>query len=193
MSTGKLSTDSRIQFSTQNKLWSILFLQDRIDFNYNYQENTEEFRNFEKLYSYLEGLIEKVFHEFNDTTGDRMSITCKVLMNVMEEDKFNDFINRFTIPLKVYNEKNLQRWGTRYSWYEFINIDDEKGEECNCTVDMSSIENVANSEQKRILVSLNIDTISKYREFRFTYDKLLYFANDTKRIIKQIMQEIQGE
>ena len=32
--TKKITTDSRIQMISQNKAWSIVFLEERIDFNY---------------------------------------------------------------------------------------------------------------------------------------------------------------
>ena len=38
--TGKMTVDSRMQMISPNKTWSIVFLPERIDFNYNYQPET---------------------------------------------------------------------------------------------------------------------------------------------------------
>jgi len=45
LKTGKMNVESRMQMISPDKTWSIVFLPERIDFNYNYQEGTTVFKN----------------------------------------------------------------------------------------------------------------------------------------------------
>lgn len=190
--TGKLTTESRMQFISQNKTWSIVFLQERIDFNYNFQENTEEIRSIEDLSNYANSLIEKVFSVFCETTGNRLAVNCKILMEEFSEEEFNIFVNRFTIPLSINRDKTLAEWSVRYNHYNQINVEEDKTEQSNCIIEMSQVMNVVNSDKKRVLISLDVNTLQENQESRFKYGDLLKFSEGARSFMKKALQEVEG-
>ena len=103
--TKKITTDSRIQMISQNKAWSIVFLEERIDFNYNFQPDTMSIKKIVDAYEYIKKLIEKVFSVFPDTTGNRIAFNGKILLNEMTDEEVDRFMNKFSSPLSIYNDK----------------------------------------------------------------------------------------
>ena len=189
--TGKLTTESRMQFISQDKTWSIVFLQERIDFNYNFQENTEKIKNIEKLSAHANHLINKVFSEFSETTGNRLAVNCKILMEEFSEEQFNAFVNRFIVPLNINKNGKLAEWSVRYNYNNQINVDIEKKEQSNCIIDISQVINKVNSEEKRVLISLDVNTLKENQEPRFKYENLLKFSDGAKRFMKEALQEVE--
>ena len=190
--TGKLTTESRMQFISQNKTWSIVFLQERIDFNYNFQENTEEIRNVEVLSKYANNLINKVFSVFCETTGNRLAVNCKILMEEFSEEEFKTFANRFTIPLNINMDKILAEWSVRYNHYNQINVEVDKTEQSNCIIEMSKVMDVINSDKKRVLISLDVNTLQENQESRFKYGNLLKFSEGALVFMKKALNEVEG-
>ena len=58
--TGKVTLDSRMQLVSPDKTWTIVFLNDRIDFNYNFQDTTTVYKDAERVVASGKSLIEKL-------------------------------------------------------------------------------------------------------------------------------------
>lgn len=189
--TKKITTDSRIQMISQNKAWSIVFLEERIDFNYNFQPDTMSIKKIVDAYEYIKKLIEKVFSVFPDTTGNRIAFNGKILLNEMTDEEIDRFMNKFSSPLSIYNNKKLTEWAVRFNSREQISWDNHC-EECNCITEISKIINVENADENRMLITVDLNTIQQNMDLRFKYGDMLQFSEKAKEISENIVDEIEG-
>lgn len=56
---------------------------------------------------------------------------------------------------------------------------------------MSQVINKVNSEEKRVLISLDVNTLKENQEPRFKYENLLKFSDGAKRFMKEALQEVE--
>ena len=190
--TKKVTTDSRIQMVSQNKTWSIIFLEERIDFNYNFQADTVGLKDIACVYEYMRKLVEKVFSIFPDTIGNRIAFNGKILLNEMTDEEIDAFMNRFSSRLSVYNGKKLLDWSVRFNSKEQIAWDDHC-EDCNCITEISKITNMENLHENRILIGVDLNTMQQNMELRFKYGDILQFSEKAKAISESIVDEIEGK
>ena len=188
--SGKLSMESRMQFVSTDKSWSIAFLKDRIDFNYNYQEGADPIKNIDHLGEYAKKIITYVFSVFAATKGNRIAVNCKILLDKMTDEEIGSFTQRFTNPFKGFENNDLLEWGMRYNYSRDIDVDCSRTEKSNCIVDMSKVVSVNNPNDSRIMVSLDINTIQEIIQMRFDYTNMLYFSENARVLMKEILQEI---
>lgn len=196
--TGKMMVDSRMQLISQNRTWTIVFLPERIDFNYNYQVGTEVYRNIEPLLAYAQELVRKVFSAFSSTTGNRLALSCKMALEDMTAGDLKQFCMRFSNPLRVYNGDKFADWCVRFNEREDIAVAEDLKESCNRIMEMVQVEkqdidNQGTDANHNIILSIDINTVANNQEYRFTYDNLLYFSNEAKHFIVEIVKEISGE
>lgn len=190
--TKKITTDSRIQMMSQNKAWSIVFLEERIDFNYNFQPDTMSMKKIVDVYEYIKKLIEKVFSVFPNTMGNRIAFNGKILLNEMTDEEADAFMNRFSSPMSIYNDKKLTEWAVRFNSKEQISWNNHC-EECNCITEISKIINVGNTNENRILIGVDLNTIQENMELKFKYEDMLQFSEKAKEISENIVDEIEGD
>jgi hypothetical protein len=143
------------------------------------------------VYEYIKKLIEKVFKIFPDTTGNRIAFNGKILLNEMTDEEIGVFMNRFSSPLSVYQNKNLAEWTVRFNSREQIAWDDHC-EECNCITEISKVFKSDNVDENRILISVDLNTTQQNMEFRFKYGDILEFSEKAKGIFDNIVNEIEG-
>ena len=196
LKTGKMTVDSRML--SPNKTWIIAFLPDRIDFNYNYQVGTTVYKHIDDLLVYGKGLIEKVFSVFSSTTGNRLALNCKLVLENMTEDDLKQFCRRFTKPLSAYKDDSYAEWSVRFNAHGNFKISEIEVEECNRITEMMQIENQSGlpgeaNESRSIILSMDINTLPSNIVQRFKYDNLICFANDAARFVVEIIKEIESD
>lgn len=198
LKTGKMAVDSRLQMISPDKTWAIAFLPDRIDFNYNYQPGTVVHRRIDCLLVYVSELAEKVFSVFSSTTGNRLALNCKLMLENMNEDDLRQFRQRFTTPLSVYRDNSYAEWSVRYNARGNIKVSETEIEESNRIVEMIQNENQKILPDKveclhSIILSMDVNTMPSNMAQRFKYDNLLCFANDAAGFVSEVIDEIESE
>ena len=197
LKTGNMNVDSRIQMISPDKTWVIVFLPDRIDFNYNYQIGTTEHKHIDNLLVYIKKLVEKVFSVFKSTIGNRLALNCKLVLENMTEDDLKQFCGRFTNPLSAYNGDSYAEWSVLFNARGRFRISEVETEECNRITEMTQVEdqnglidetNISHS----IILSMDVNTIPSNNVQRFKYNHLLCFANDVAQFVNEVMKEIEG-
>ena len=118
--TQKITTDSRIQMISKDRTYSIVFLEERIDFNYNFQPDTKAIKKVTDIYRYIGNLIVKVFSVFPKITGNRIAFNGKILLNKMTNEEMYDFMHKFSSPLSIYKDKKLEQWIVKFNSREQI-------------------------------------------------------------------------
>lgn len=189
--TQKITTDSRIQMISKDRTYSIVFLEERIDFNYNFQPDTKAIKKVTDIYRYIGNLIVKVFSVFPKITGNRIAFNGKILLNKMTNEEMYDFMHKFSSPLSIYKDKKLEQWIVKFNSREQITWNNHQ-EECNYITELSKVYNTQNVEDDRILVSIDLNTIPENISYRFQYEDILQFSESAKQIFENIMTEIEG-
>ncbi len=198
LKTGKMIVDSRMQILSPDKTWTIVFLPDRIDFNYNYQEGTTIYKNITNLQVYANELVKKVFSVFGSTMGNRLALNCKFMFEGMTTDDLKQFCARFTKPLSAYGDDPYVEWGVRFNARGNFRVADNETEECNRITEMAQIENLGNLESKdmgshSIILSIDVNTLPLNLTQRFKYENLICFANDVTEFVTNVTKEIESD
>lgn len=198
LKTGKMTVDSRMQMISPNKTWVIAFLPDRIDFNYNYQEGTTVHKHIDDLLVYGKGLVEKVFSVFSSTTGNRLALNCKLVLENMTEDDLKQFCRRFTKPLSAYEDDSYAEWSVRFNAHGNFRISETEVEECNRITEMMQIERqsgltVEKNDSHSIILSMDVNTLPLNIAQRFKYDNLIFFVNDAAGFVAEVTKEIESD
>lgn len=198
LKTGKMTVDSRMQMISPNKTWVIVFLPDRVDFNYNYQEGTTAHKLIGDLLLYGKGLVEKVFSVFSSTTGNRLALNCKLVLENMTEDDLKQFCRRFMNPLSAYEDDSYTEWSVRFNARGNFRISETEVEECNRITEMMQIESqnglpVEKKDSHSIILSMDVNTLPSNMVQRFKYDNLIFFANDAAGFVTEVTKEIESD
>jgi hypothetical protein len=191
--TGKVKMDSRMRMVSQDEEWSINFLGERIDFNYN--NNSEETRSFKKvddLYGYIKNLMDKVYPIFTDVIGNRIAFNGKAIMNEMTDEQIRDFMSAFSTPLSIYNDKDLTEWSVKFNEQKKLEWGD-KSEICNCITEISRFVGEGGSKTNRVLLSVDVNTVRSNTINRFTYEDILGFSEEARNLSDLIISEIEGK
>lgn len=198
LKTGNMAVDSRMQMISPDKTWIIVFLPDRIDFNYNYQVGAAVHKHINDLLVYTKGLVERVFSVFSSTTGNRLALNCKLVLENMTKYDLKQFCGRFTKPLLAYENDSYAEWSVRFNARGNFKISEVETEECNRITEMMQIENqsglpIETNASHSIILSIDVNTMPSNIEQRFKFDNLIYFANDAVKFVDEITKEIEGD
>ena len=196
LKTGKMFVDSRLQLVSTDKTWSIVFLPDRIDFNYNYQQGTSVCKNIDGLLITAKELIEKVFSVFSGTIGNRLALNCRFALENMTEDDLSQFCNRFTKPLSAYNQESFVEWSVRFNSRGKCKISEDKEEECNRITEMMQMDAqqspIQGTDNHGVVLSIDVNTLQQNMSQRFQYNHLIRFDNEAAKFIADITKEVEG-
>lgn len=188
--SGEIATENRIQMVSEDKTWNIVFLENRIDFNYNYRPDTQKYIKIDDLCNYVKNLVEKVFRTFPETTGNRIAVNGKILLEEMSDDEFKVFTEKFAAPLNLYKEEVLQEWSTRFNLRKEIKWDDKK-ELCNCITELSKVYPQNDPQINEIAVSIDINTVAQNDDYRFKAKDIIQFSQKANIIIDNVFEEIE--
>lgn len=189
--TKQISSESRLQLVSEDKTLNIVFLQDRIDFNYNLMPNTTQIQNLQLLVNNMSILIRKVFAAFASTTGNRLAFNCRFLLDKMDDEKLDAFIKRYSNEPSFFQSSNVAEWNLRFNNPSEIPVKDDAKEMCNRIVEFGIMQSSID-DSKSIGIAFDINTLANNLELRFNYEDLMLFANQNIDFICAALSEIEG-
>ena len=190
--TKKITSESRIQMISQDKQWSVVFLADRIDINYEYNGEATIYNNFDDVVNYSNILLSKVFLTFPETKGNRLAMNCRVLLNICNSEEVVKFTTRFSTPLSLYGDLFPTEWSVRWNVRDKIKINDENSEICNRITELSMINFADESgSSSRIVAILDTNTLAENVINRFKYDNLADFSQNAKEYMSKVLLEVE--
>ena len=188
----RINSESRLQMVSEDKFWNIVFLQERIDISYSYLGGDDYYREFESVFQHAIRLLEKSFAVFPDTIGNRIAVNGKILLDEKNENEREKFIKRFSVPFSVYGGTEISEWNLRFNSKTLIEVAEEVVESCNNIIELGDIIGIENGQlKKRILVTLDINTLPENKNLRFTYRNLIFLASKVKIMMENTMREIE--
>lgn len=195
LKSGKMAVESRLQMISPDKTWNIVFLPERIDFNYAYQPNTKIYTCIDELLVLANSFVERVFGIFDQIIGNRLALNCKLALENLSEENSSNICRRFTKPFAAYDVDSYIEWSVRYNSQSKIKVSENNEEECNHVTEITQVEDqnidVTNKDKPySVVVLIDINTLPLNLDKRFKYDNLIYFANNANEFISKVADEI---
>ncbi|MEL7569793.1 MAG: hypothetical protein AAGU14_04440 [Eubacteriaceae bacterium] len=182
--------DDRIQMITEDKVWSIDFLPNRIDINYSYKENNDKFYLLQDLNDIskeiskiIESVIEKKFY--------RLAINCKMYIENMNNQDIQSYIRKLIIPLKYYQEKEIINFNMNLQSKCELKINDIE-EKINTITKLSTDKIKIKDESIKLIAIFDINTSKDETKERFSTDNLNLFCDEVKKIINNLVEDIRS-
>jgi hypothetical protein len=188
--TKQITSDSRLQLFSEDKTINIVFLQDRIDFNYNLLPDALPIKDIRSLVDSIGKYVQKVFSVFPSTTGNRLAINCRCLLDNMNEIELKSFIEKYNKIPSFLSIDNLSEWNMRLNNPEYLLVNVDNKEICNRIIEIGIMNSVLD-DSKAIGLTFDVNTVADNTEMRFTYKDLLFFANENIAFVCSALSEIE--
>lgn len=185
--TNKITTISNLGFIDNSRMYSLVILEDRIDFNYNIID--EPNINLEKLNDLSMDIMEKIFNTL-DLTSNRLAVNLQLVHLMNSSEQLMKFGNRIINGIDFYKKNQLCEWSSRVNSQLQINMEDQK-ETINVITDIAAGENSIDNELG-VLYHIDINTIPEMMDFRFKKDSFKSFLSNIKPVASNIIDEVKG-
>lgn len=189
-------TEDRLRMVSLDKKWSINFLKDRIDINYNYDGGNEIFNSLSDVFLKSKVILNSILNHFNELQGNRLALNSKILLNELSSDERNDFINKFSKHINSFIDAPLEEWYTRYNYRKGRTIFSNKVETCNNIIELGDIDCYdIKTEQisKRLFIGFDVNTLPENDKMRFQYNNLKDFIDNLEEDFVEMFNEIDGD
>lgn len=199
--TGKLTVNNKLQLYSPNKIWTISFLDNRIDFDYSYHEMEPHTWSIDSLIKYGGSLIDNVFSVLDiSMKGNRLAVNSKIIFNDMTDEKLDKIGKKLVpSPTKDYKKKYTD-WRLSLNSQEEISLSEGDKETYNRILEILKYSYVKNSIQtqpmspkRTILLSFDLNTLPQKTESRFTKGSLKEFSNKVRGFIENTVNSITEE
>ena len=193
--TGKLEVTSRLQLITKNKKWNIVFLDNRIDFNFNYQNDDEQ--SIGELIEFANSLITKTFNALGNEKGFRLGVNIRLIKEKLDDIKKKQFGLRFINPLKICSDKEFSEWGVKFNAKSELNFSDTKKEISNRILEIFQQDYYKKQDEKiikesEINILFDINTSQDNFELRFDGVDLINYSKEAQKFILSSLIEIDN-
>lgn len=191
----KMKSETRLQMVSTDRVWSVVFFAERIDVNYSYQGGEKEIASLDEVSEKAKTICRKAFAPIAATTGTRLAVNGQFLLGIMDESSKKEFISRFLIQPKVYNDGSLSEWSVRFNSLTGIHTSETSFESCNFIINLGDIIGIdakTGVANLRTSVGIDINTSPENIENKYTINELLYFSCGAIENMKKALAEIEG-
>ncbi len=179
---GKVESVSNLGFVTVDKSSQIMCQDDRIDCVFNFAPDVQG--DFEGNIENLKVILKLILQE-SKIVSNRLAFNVNLLSDSYVGNLQNtSFGHNIVSTLNFYKDKELKEWSSRENiWHEIkiANVD----EMLNVITELSMVTSNP-GEEKRLLCHMDINTIHENSGYRFGYQSIDEFVDETKKIIMNI-------
>lgn len=182
----RVTTISNLGFVTQDQMYSISILNDRIDVTYNRVNDVEI--SMDDFYALALKIFATIF-EAPGAISNRLAIN---IQEVCEMDNFEEMKRKgkdLLKPAAFYEEKALTEWSTRTNSQEIIQIN-ESDENVNFITEISSAQDVT-GQKAAILFHVDINTAPQNSSIRFNTGALSQFVKSVTPLAQGIVNDVE--
>lgn len=190
--TGQLLNTKRLQLRSKTHNLLITFMPERIDLNYQYEPFIkDEVLTIDEVFKELSTLLVKFNSHFSELLGNRLATSCNILSPKYQTDKMNEIITRFSNKSIFFSENDyISEWSLRFNSNTEYTINNAS-ERINRLVTLSVPQNPEYKDQ--ILMIIDINTIPFNQKNRFTFNNLIQFADEGKKIMDNYLKKFENE
>lgn len=191
LNTGKVETESRISFISEDKYFNFIINNNRIDFNYELlimkQDDMDSFTN--SVFKYFNDIYMQIYNIFK-IKGNRLALNVNVLGDSKINNKINNYYNNHIKGLDFYKDKAINDISYSVSGRTDINIGSNK-ESINVITEVKTATNNDNSEQ-RLIAHFDLNTLYENSEMRFMDKDIDSFLNNLKSVLAKLISDFKG-
>lgn len=191
----KMMSETRLKMVSTDKVWSVVFFAERIDVNYSYQGGENGIVSLDEVSEKAKRICKKAFAPIAATTGTRLAVNGQFLLGNMDDAVKKEFVSRFLIQPKVYNDGPLSEWSVRFNSLTGIHTSETSLESCNFIInlgDIIGIDTKTGTASLRTGLGIDINTLPQNIENKYTINELLYFSCGAIENMKKALAEIEG-
>lgn len=186
---GLVQTTSNLGWVTQDQMYNIAILDDRIDINYNKQNNNLTDSDIDEFYKMASKLMVALMSNL-DVKARRLAVNLQMLIDTLTEDAILKLSEKMIACPIFAKEKPKLEWSYRLNVMGDISIQG-KQEELNIITDINTARAIA--DQKLVLLyHIDINTFPKKTDLRFTKDAIAEFVGGTLPMAKQVLTDVEG-
>lgn len=188
-------TENRLQMESKEHTWHIVFFAERIDINYEYQGGEAFYSDVRTIIEKGKHLCTQTFKAIADTTGFRIAVNGRFLVEDMSVDEKQQFIKRFAVIPQVFENNPVTEWNVHYNAPKELSFGDKK-DVCNNILEVYDILGIDPKNQKvsqRMAIGLDINTNQANTDQKYKYTDILCFADVAGQLMDSILCEIKGD
>lgn len=184
--TNSIKNDNRLQLITNDQLYSINFLPDRIDICYNWNPMSIAETDIKKLSDNILDYVRRLYNILSSKSGIRIATSCNILSNESSVQEMDTIISKYSSPKNFFEqENNTFEWSIRYNAQFNMNFD-SKTELTNHIV---NIERLPKKNQFVVLFDINTDPQNQLQ--RFSFSDLEKFSNEANTKIQEYIKKFE--
>lgn len=189
--TGKVETESRISFISEDKYFNFIINNNRIDFNYEVlnmeQDNIDNFT--ENLFKYFNEIYMQINNVFK-INGNRLALNVNILGDSRIDGNIKNYYNNHIKWIDFYKDKDINDISYSVSGRTDISIGLNR-EAINVITEVKTATNNDNSEQ-RLIAHFDLNTLYENSEMRFSKQEVEDFLNNLKPILSKLVVDFKG-
>ncbi len=187
MVKGKMESISNLGFITADQSGQIMCQDGRIDCFFNFTPDTQG--DFEQNIKNIKLIFKQLLKE-NQVIANRLAFNVNLLSDSYVGDLRNKgFGYNMESTLDFYKGKELKEWSSRENVRHKIQISN-MDEILNVITELSMVTSNP-GEEKRLFCHMDINTIYENVKYRFGYESIDEFVDETKKIIVNIKNNFE--
>lgn len=183
-----IRTMSNLGLVTQDQMYNIAILDDRIDINYNKQNGNFKDTDIDDFYKMASKIITAIMNQLK-VRARRLAINLQMLIDTLAEDNILELGKKMIAqPVFAENKPTLE-WSSRLNVLVDIPILG-KQEELNVITDINTARAIA--DQKLVLLyHIDINTFPKKTDLRFNESAIIDFLDGATPVAKQAVADME--
>lgn len=188
-------TPNVLSLNSPSTNWSIVLLDNRIDFNYYRLNESDENKSLQQLIQEGTKNINYALDTLNFPNlpfiGNRLAVNTQVIIEgLLDSQIINVGKNIIPAPTSHYASGEYEEWSATVNNRESLDINDNKNEEINNILEIKNIIYAYKDQKqdsKAILIHNDINTVPNVTDVRFTKDDFINFIGSEK--VKSVIQD----
>lgn len=183
--SNRISAISNLGFITQDQMYNIAILNDRIDVTYNKVNDADV--NQDEFYSFAVKAL-SVIIDYASIVANRLAANVQYICEMADFDTMRAKGKGILKNAAYYDGKDYAEWSLRTNALDSVNINDAD-EGINVITDISSAQNAAG--KALIAFHIDINTLPQNTNLRFGKEALVPFVEGITPIASRIATDVE--
>lgn len=186
VSSNQIKSISNLGFITQNHKFSISLLNNRIDINYN-RNNDDDAPSIDEFFSLATTCLNKIIDYFG-LSSYRLAANFQLVSELSNFEILQTLGNKFIATASYYDDKSFCEWSNRVNSQSEIKILGTT-ESINVITNISSATSVQG--EPAILYYIDINTLPQNQSMRFSSPAITSFSDEIMPTAKKIIEDVE--
>ena len=187
--TNTIKTDNRLQLVSLDGSKTIVFLQERIDINYNWNPDLPSFTDIDSLSEEILSILNSLSSLYSELKGNRLTTSTMITYKDFQESKLASSIYGHSYAKLLFSNVNgISEWSNRMNNQENVKI----GENQEMSNHIITLTFLNKSDEKKFTSLIDINTVPQNTLERFDFSDLISYSKEAVKIIKNDIERIKN-